>query len=403
MPKIAKTLSPLEVRRITKTGLHAVGEVTGLCLNVKTTGARSWILRTVVDGKRSEIGLGGFPTIPLADARQLAREALIEIRKGANPVAERLHKRRRSAWTFERVSLDYIALHAPQWRNLKHRDQWESTLRTYAFPVFGEKHVGDVSKADVLTVIEPMWLTKNETAGRLRGRIESVLDFAMRREYRPEGINPAALKGLGLPRANKVAPVEHHTAVPIDEVHAFAEKLQILAGMSAKALLFLLYTAARSGEVRGANWSEFDLDAGLWSISGERMKSGRPHRVPLSPEAVTVLQSVPHFEGVDFVFPGRENKPLSDMSLTAVMRRMGLQAVPHGLRSTFRDWVGDRTSTPNEVAEMCLAHVVGSQTEAAYRRGDMLERRREVMALWAKFIHTPPPVGNVRQLRGAKA
>ncbi len=348
MPKIAKALSPLEVRRITTPGLHAVGEVTGLCLNVKATGARSWILRTVVDGKRCEIGLGGFPTIPLADARQLARDAILEIRKGANPVAERLHKRRRSAWTFEKVSLDYIDLHAPQWRNAKHRDQWESTLRTYAFPEFGAKHVGDVTKADVLAVIEPLWLKKNETAVRLRGRIEAVLDFAMRREYRPEGINPAALKGLGLPRANKVAPVEHHAAVPIDEVHAFAKKLQAIDGMSAKALLFVLYTATRSGEVRGAAWSEVDLDAALWSIPGERIKSGRPHRVPLSPEAVALLQSVPRFEGVDYIFPGTKNKPLSDMAMTAVMRRMGLQAVPHGLRSSFRDWCGERTATPND-------------------------------------------------------
>lgn len=402
MPKIAKTLTPLEVRRITKPGLHAVGEVVGLCLNVKATGARSWILRTVVDGKRCEIGLGSFPTIPLADARQLAREALLDIRKGTNPVAERLHKRRRSGWTFEKVALDYIDLHAPQWRNAKHRDQWESTLRTYAFPTFGSKHVADVVKGDVLAVVEPLWLTKNETAVRLRGRIEAVLDFAMRREYRPEGINPAALKGLGLPRANKVAPVEHHGAVAIDDVHAFAEKLKATAGMSAKALLFVLYTAARSGEVRGARWGEFDLDAALWSIPGERMKSGRPHRVPLSPEAVALLQFVPRFEGVDIVFPGKENKPLSDMSLTAVMRRMGLQAVPHGLRSTFRDWCGERTATPNEVAEMCLAHAVGSQTEAAYRRGDMLDRRREVMDLWAKFIATEPPKGNVRTLRTAK-
>jgi integrase len=223
----------------------------------------------------------------------------------------------------------------------------------------------------------------------------------MRREYRPEGINPAALKGLGLPRANKVAPVEHHAAVPIDEVHAFAKKLQALDGMSAKALLFVLYTATRSGEVRGAAWSEVDLDAALWSIPGERIKSGRPHRVPLSPEAVALLQSVPRFEGVDYIFPGTKNKPLSDMAMTAVMRRMGLQAVPHGLRSSFRDWCGERTATPNEVAEMCLAHAVGSQTEAAYRRGDMLDRRREVMNLWAKFIATEPPKGNVKALRGA--
>ncbi|MBK7515307.1 MAG: tyrosine-type recombinase/integrase [Betaproteobacteria bacterium] len=399
MPKIAKTLSPLEVRRLTKPGLHAVGEVSGLCLQVKTTGARSWILRTVVGGRRCEIGLGGFPTITLSDARTLAREHLLEIRKGADPVATRLQKRRRSVWTFEKVAAAYIDGHRAEWKNAKHAAQWESTLSTYAYPVFGHKHVADVTKVDVLAVIEPLWLTKNETAARLRGRIETVLTFAMQREYRPEGVNPAALSGLALARASKVAPVEHHAAVGIDDMHDFMERLRKVDGMGAKALQFVILTAARSGEARGATWSEIDLDAALWTLPKERMKGGRPHRVPLSPEAVALLKALPRFEveegKPDLVFPGAAGKPLSDMTLTAVMRRMKVDAVPHGMRSTFRDWCGERTATPNEVAELCLAHAIGNETEAAYRRGDMLDRRREVMELWARFIDTAPPKGNV--------
>jgi integrase len=403
MPKIAKTLSPLEVRRLTKPGLHAVGEVSGLCLQVKPTGARSWILRTVVGGRRSEIGLGGFPTVTLAAARELAREHLLEIRKGADPVATRLQKRRRSMWTFEKVAAAYISTHKAQWKNAKHIDQWTNTLTTYAYPVFGHKHVADVTKGDVLAVIEPIWLTKNETAVRLRGRIEAVLGYAMQREYRPEGVNPAALSGLALPKASKVAPIEHHAALPIDAMYSFMQQLRKVDGMGSKALQFVAYTAARSGEVRGATWQEIDLDAAVWTIPKERMKAGKEHRVPLSPEAVAVLKSLPRFEGTDLVFTGRTKGPLSDMALTAVMRRMKVDAVPHGLRSSFRDWVGDRTATPNEVAELCLAHAVGNQTEAAYRRGDMLDRRREVMELWARFIDTPPPKGNVLALPARSA
>ena len=406
MPKIAKTLSPLEVRRLTKPGLHAVGEVSGLCLQVKPTGARSWILRTVVGGRRSEIGLGGFPTITLSGARHLAREHLLEIRKGADPVATRLQKRRRSMWTFEKVAAAYISTHKAQWKNAKHVDQWTNTLTTYAYPVFGHKHVADVTKGDVLAVIEPIWLTKNETAVRLRGRIEAVLGYAMQREYRPEGVNPAALSGLALARASKVAPVEHHAAVGIDDMHDFMERLRKVDGMGAKALQFVILTAARSGEARGATWSEIDLDAALWTLPKERMKGGRPHRVPLSPEAVALLKALPRFEveeGKPIWCSPAAGKPLSDMTLTAVMRRMKVDAVPHGMRSTFRDWCGERTATPNEVAELCLAHAIGNETEAAYRRGDMLDRRREVMELWAKFIDTPPPKDNVLALPARSA
>lgn len=406
MPKIAKPLSPLEVRRLTTPGLHAVGGVAGLCLRVKRgSGARSWVLRTVVAGRRCEIGLGPYPAFGVADAREMARELLREIRKGVDPVRERLARRKRSEWTFSKVAQAYIDLHGPQWRSDKHRAQWISTLATYAYPVFGDKHVADITKADVLSAVEPLWLTKNETAVRLRGRIEAVIEFAVQREYRPEGVNPAALAGLGLPRASRAAPVKHHVAVPIDEMFDFMTKLRSVVGMGAKALQFLTYTAARSGEVRGATWDEIDLDGALWSIPAARMKAGRPHRVPLSPEAVALLRALPRFPikpgAPDYVFPSARGGPLSDMTLSAVMRRMGLRAVPHGLRSTFRDWAAERTNTPNEVAELCLAHAVASSTEAAYRRSDVLDRRREVMNQWARFINTPPPKGNVTPLRSA--
>jgi integrase len=308
----------------------------------------------------------------------------------------------RQEWTFKATALAYIAAHRAGWRNAKHAQQWENTLETYAYPVFGDKHVRDVSKGDVLTVIEPLWSTKNETAVRVRSRIELVLAYAVQREYRPEGPNPARWRGnldMALPAARKVANVEHFEAVPIDEAHAFMERLKVAAGMGARALEFAILTASRTGAVRAATWEEIDLATAVWTVPGPKMKSGRPHRVPLSPRAVELLQALPRFEVAegepDLVFPGTKGKPLSDMSLTAVMRRMGMSAVPHGFRSTFSDWCAERTATPAEVREMALAHAVGDKTEEAYRRGDLFEKRRELMTLWAKFLATPPPAGNV--------
>ena len=405
MPKLAKVLSALEVKRLTDPGLHAVGTVAGLRLLVKPTGARSWVLRTMVGTRRAELGLGGYPTVSLAQAIEYARESLQAVRSGTDPAAERRAKRTTVDWTFKKTAEAYIAAHTPGWKNAKHAAQWTNTLEAYAYPVFGHKHVRDVTKADVLAVIEPIWSTKNETATRVRNRIELVLGYAVQREMRPEGLNPARWRGnldIALPKADKVAKVEHHAALPIDGVHGFMVRLREAQGMGARALEFAILTAARSGEVRGATWAEMDLAEGVWAIGAERMKSGRPHRVPLSAKSLELLEALPRFEGTDLVFPGASGKkPLSDMTLTATLRRLKVPVTAHGFRSTFRDWAAERTSTPAEVAEMALAHAVGDATEAAYRRGDLFAKRRELMDLWAKFIDTPPPKGNVRALRGA--
>lgn len=406
MPKQAKELTALEVKRLTAPGLHAVGTVSGLRLRVKETGARSWVLRTMIGARRAEIGLGGYPTVSLAQALEYAREARDKIRAGTDPAAERRASRKTVEWTFKKTAEAYIADKAPGWKNPKHRQQWENTLATYAYPVFGDKHVRDVGKTDVLACIRPIWATKNETADRLRNRIELVLKYAVQSELRPEGPNPARwrenLEGV-LAAPAKVAKVVHHAALPIDGMHDFMLRLRNMEGMGARALEFAILCAARSGEVRGATWSEIDLQAATWSIDAARMKSDRPHRVPLSEKALELLEALPRFEGVDLVFPGQGEKALSDMTLTAALRRMKVPVTAHGFRSTFRDWAAERTAAPAEVAEMALAHAVGDATEAAYRRGDLFEKRRELMTLWAKFIDTKPPAGNVRASRAAGA
>jgi integrase len=402
MPKLAKELSALEVKRLTEPGLHAVGTVAGLRLLVKSTGARSWVLRTMIGTRRAELGLGGYPTVTLAQAIEYARDALQQIRGGTDPAAARRAKRVTVEWTFKKTAEAYITAHTPGWKNPKHAQQWGNTLAAYAYPVFGERHVRDVTKADVLAAIEPIWSTKNETANRVRNRIELVLAYAVQRELRPEGLNPARWRSnldVALPKASKVSKVEHHAALAIDQMHGFMQRLRKAEGMGARALEFAVLCASRSGEVRGATWQEIDLQAGVWSIPSERMKSDRPHRVPLSDRALELLEALPRFEDVELVFPGQGGKALSDMTLTATLRRMKVDATAHGFRSSFRDWCAERTATPSEVAEMALAHAVGDATEQAYRRSDLFEKRRELMALWSKFIDTPPPQGNVRAIR----
>ncbi len=402
MPKLAKELTAVEVRRLIAPGLHAVGTVAGLRLMVKPTGARSWVLRTTVGSRRTDLGLGGYPTVTLAMAHERARAVLDEIYKGVDPAAARRANRSTVEWTFEKTALAFIAAHRSGWKNAKHADQWENTLTKYAFPVFGSKHVRDVSKGDVLAAIEPIWSTKNETATRVRNRIELVLSYAVQRELRPEGLNPARWRGnldAALPKPGKVATVAHHAALAIDAMHTFMQRLRKAAGMGARALEFAILTAARSGEVRGATWAEIDLDGAVWNVPAARMKSGRPHRVPLSDKALELLEALPRFEGVEYVFPGTKGA-LSDMSLTACLRRLEVPVTAHGFRSTFRDWASERTAVSPEVAEMALAHAVGDATEAAYRRGDLFEKRRELMTLWAKHIDTEPPKGNVRAIRG---
>jgi integrase len=411
MARIAKALGAMEVKRLTEPGLHAVGTVPGLRLNITNTGAKSWILRTMVGTKRKDIGLGSYPGVTIAAAWERARQELDTIRNGVDPVAVRRAKQVNITWTFKTCALAYIEAFKPSWKNAKHGQQWENTLTTYVYPHFGDKHVKDVNTEDVTNAIRPQWSTKNETMVRVRNRIELVLSWAAAQGYRPKEFNPATWRGhldQVLPRPSKVNKRKSFKAMPIDEMYTFMNRLGNVEGTSARCLEFTILTACRSGESRGALWSEIDLDAATWSIPGTRMKSGRPHRIPLSDEAVTLLEMLPTFvnddgEQVDLVFPGlRGDKPLSDMSLTAAMRRMELSAVPHGFRSTFTDWCAERTAYPAEVREMALAHAIGDGTEAAYRRGDLFDKRRNLMAEWGKFVYAAPVKGkNVVSIKAA--
>ena len=279
--------------------------------------------------------------------------------------------------------------HEAGWKNAKHAQQWRNTLEAYAYPVLGDLLVRDVQKEHVLEVLRPIWTTKTETAVRVRSRMELVLSYAMQAGYRPEGLNPARWKGgldKLLPKPGKVAKKEHFAALPVAEVGAFMERLRAAEGMGARALEFAILTAARSGEVRGATWAEIDLAAKVWTIPAARMKAGKEHRVPLSDVAVELLGKVPAGKPDAFVFPAARGGQLSDMTLAAVLRRMAVPAVPHGFRSTFRDWASERTAYPAEVAEMALAHTIDNKVEAAYRRGDLFEKRRLMMADWAQFL-----------------
>lgn len=399
MPKIARELTPLAVSKLTKPGTHAVGGVAGLALRVYPEGQRAWVLRTMVAGKRREFGMGGYPTVSLASAKDRARATLDKVFAGIDPVEEKqrlrsaLRAAKAKAVSFSKVAEQYIAQHEAGWKNPKHAAQWVTTLSTYAFPVIGSVTVANVDTPLVLKVLEPIWTEKTETASRVRGRIEVILDYATAKGLR-DGPNPARWKGhlaLTLPARRKVAPVQHHAAIPVLEMPAFMKQLRGIDGVSARALAFLTLTAARSGEVRGMTWGEVDLKNKLWTVPASRMKAKREHRVPLSDAAWLILESIKRVDGVDLVFPSARGGALSDMSLTAIMRRLGLEAVPHGLRSSFRNWTAEMTSYPNEVAEMALSHTVSNSTEAAYRRGDLLEKRRPMMADWAEFLALSSP------------
>ena len=397
VPRKAKELGPLAVSRLREPGLHFVGGVAGLALQVLPSGGRTWVLRATMGGRRRDMGLGGYPDVPLAEARAAARRAREQIRVGLDPIevsraavsAQRANQSRNI--TFRDSALAYIAAHEAGWRNAKHAQQWRNTLEAYAYPVVGPIMVSDVELAHVLSVLTPIWNTKTETAKRLRGRIEQVLDWATARGHR-DGLNPARWKGhldKLLARPSKISSVKHQRALPVTDVGEFMERLREVEGMGARALEFAILTAARSSEVRGATWAEMDLKANVWAIPAKRMKAGREHRVPLSPTAVALLESLPRMAEINLVFPAPRGGVLSDMTLTAVLRRMKIDAVPHGFRSTFRDWASERTNYPRDAAEMALAHTIGDKVEAAYRRGDLFEKRRQMMADWAVFCARP--------------
>lgn len=395
MPKIAKQLSDRAVAAIKAEGRHPVGGVPGLMLRVTDTGHRGWVLRVKVGEQRRDMGLGAYPAVGLADARERAREIHSTVRRGEVPTTPAQQRRQAIALstvhkTFQQCAEAFMAAKAGEWDNPKHRQQWENTLTTYAYPFIGAMDVADIDLPHVLECLNPIWTTKTETATRVRGRIESVLDFATARKYR-QGENPARWKGhldTMLPKPTKLKKVEHHPALPIDDMPAFMVGLRLLEGVAARALEFAILTAARSGEVRGATWDEFDMDAAVWTVPAERMKTKKEHRVPLVAAALNVLKDMRLIAEGPLVFPGTKGQPLSDMSMTAVLRRMEVDAVPHGFRSTFRDWAGDRTHYARDLAEAALAHALPNAVEAGYRRSDALEKRREMMQAWEKFIMT---------------
>lgn len=418
MPKKAKELTALEVKRLLgKPGFHAVGGVSGLYLTVNDRMGSSWILRTKVGTRRKDIGLGGYPDVGLQDARQGAREAKTKVAGGLDPVTVKraaraaLVAQQKAGMTFSEAVDHYLGSNKLDGlTNDKHRAQWGSTLRTYAVPHLGQKRLSDISANDVKATLDPIWTEKHETATRVRMRIEAVLTWATVAGHRV-GDNPARWKGNlieMLPKFKSSEVKQNHPALSLELLAPWYEALSRREGLAARALAFLTLTASRSGEVRDAIWSEIDLDQRVWVVPAARMKAGNEHRVPLCKAAITLLGSLPRFAGSAHLFPSSKGKAMSDMTLSAVMRRMQddevaamrtgwidprllKPAVPHGLRSTFRDWAAERTDYPGDMAEIALAHKVGSAVEQAYRRGDMIEKRRKMMEDWADFV-----LGNVR-------
>ena len=387
--RVGISVGGLAMGRLTATAVKAAkepgryGDGEGLFLLIGKRGGKSWMVRVQKDGRRRDIGLGSASKVPLKLARERAAEVRTQIEAGIDPVAER--QKAAGIPTFSEAGKKVHAEHSASWKNAKHRAQWLSTLETYAFPAFGNRSVADVDAAAVRDALAAIWLEKPETARRLRQRICTVIDWAVAKGYRDAGLAMPVIDAA-LPKQR--AKPKHHKAVAHAELPAFIGELRQSESMGRLALEAVILTAARSGEVRLAQWSELDLEAGLWTLPAERMKAEREHVVPLSLTAVSLFKRMKaHKRGdSDLVFPGqRRGKPLSDMTLVKVMRDMEHKETPHGFRSTFRDWVAEQTTWPAELAEAALAHVVSDKTVAAYQRGSMLEKRRELMAAWADY------------------
>jgi len=393
MPKKAKELSDRAVKALKTDGRWAVGGVDGLHLRIAGE-SRAWVLRINIQGRRCDLGLGPYSDVSLAEAREAARGYRRSVRAGGDPLEDRrdaktaVRLERAKAKTFKECAEAYIEAHRAGWKNDKHSKQWGATLEAYAYPMFGALPVAEVDTGLVLDALRPIWATKTETASRLRGRIESVLDWARVSGFR-DGENPARWRGhldKLLPARNKVQKVEHHAALPYSDLGIFMVELRKRDGVSARALEFAILTSARSGEVRLATWSEVDLAHKTWTIPADRMKAGKEHRVPLSDAATALLKTLARVAGSSFVFPAPRGGPLSDMALTAVLKRMNYAGLTqHGFRSTFRDWAGETTSYPREVIEHALAHQLKDKAEAAYQRGDLMVKRTRLMADWAAY------------------
>lgn len=427
---MAGKLTALGVKGLTKPGRYSDGD--GLHLYIGAAGRRSWVLRYRFGAKRRDMGLGDYPGVSLKEARDRAEAARAHLKAGRDPLDARRDAEAAGAdartRTFRAAAEALLTDKERGWRNPKHRAQWRATLETHVYPRLGDRPVASLTTDDVLAVLRPVWERTPETGSRLRGRIEAVLDAAAASGWR-DGPNPARWKGhlaTRLPKARSVRAQRHHPALPYAELGDFMDALRKREGVAAKALAFTILTVARTGEVRGMRWREVDFAESVWTVPGERMKAGRAHRVPLSPQAVAILTAQLPADGSKpkpsaLVFPGeRAGKPLSDMTLSAVVRRMnddaadpehpdapprwrdaeGRAVVPHGFRSTFRDWAGETRAEPREVVERCLAHTIKDKAEAAYARSDLLERRRPLLAAWAAFC-TTAAAGKVRRLRAA--
>jgi integrase len=408
---MAKGTDRLTVKQVENyKGAKLLHDGRGLYLDPRN--GKSWIYRYAVAGKERWMGLGPYPEVSLARAREKREEARRLFKgEGIDPLSDRDARRAEAkaeaarkaaaAITFRVCAEKFIAAHEAAWRNPVHRAQWSQTLRDYVYPLIGDLPVSAIETGHVTQVLEPIWTTKTETASRLRGRIESILDYAKTNGWRT-GENPARWKGHlqnVLPRPGKVTRVEHHAALPWKEISAFMAELAKQEGMGALALRFTILTAARTAEVIGARWGEIDMANGVWTVPPDRMKAAREHRVPLSDAALEILREAAKFGTAGFVFPGqRSGKPLSNMAMLAVLKRMSRgDLTTHGFRSSFRDWCAE-TGKPADIAEAALAHVVGDKTVAAYQRGDLLERRRKLMEQWAGWCSRPPADDNVELL-----
>jgi len=401
MSRIKNKLTARTVETKKAPGYYSDGG--NLYLRVSQNLTKTWAFYYKKEGKRTEMGLGSFGNVSLEQAREKAAELRKQIANGIDPLGERQQQenerkaQRAKMMTFSQCADAYINAHRAGWKNPKHIQQWQNTLSQYAFPVFGDLDVKAIDTGLITKCLEPIWLTKNETAGRVRGRIESILDWATVHEYR-EGVNPARWRGhldKLLAKPSKIQKTEHHKALPYTEVGGFIEQLRQQDGIAAKCLEFTILTAARTGETIGATWDEIDLDAKTWTIPAVRMKAEREHKVPLSGHALNILNEMAAVRLNNYVFPGNK-KGLSNMAMLAVLKRMDRADITvHGFRSTFRDWAAESTAYPGEVVEMALAHAIKNLTEAAYRRGDLLEKRSRLMDEWARYCNAPRSSGDV--------
>jgi integrase len=391
-------MGKLTARKVETAKPGKYGDGGGLQLAVAPTGAKKWVLRFLWQGRAREMGLGSYPEVGLAEARERAMAGRRLARSGVDPIADRKQERR--VPTFGELADEVVIEQSKGFRNEKHKAQWAMTLREYAAPL-RSMSIGAITTEDILAVLKPVWTTKAETASRLRGRIERVINAAKAKGLRA-GENPAAWRGHLenlLPKQSKLSR-GHHAAMPYANVPAFVAELRDREAVAALGLEFAILTAARSGEVLGAQWSEIDLDAGVWTIPAKRMKAGREHGVPLSEPALAIVEKVRGARTSDFIFPGqRAGRPLSVMALEMVLRRMGQHVTVHGFRSSFRDWTGNETHFPREVAEHALAHVIGDKAEQVYRRSDALEKRRKLMDAWAAYCEPSGADDKVTPLR----